>query len=390
MPDEDIQVHSSQGAIVLSGQISSLTKMNTAVQLARSFAKPTKSGGKDEEISSVVNLMSIGGAQQVMLKVTVAEISRSVIKRFGVNLETGGTSGDFVIGALSAGGTTFSSVPGAVSDFTVENTAVFANYIDSDFIFNLAIEAAKQNGSAKVLAEPTLTTLSGQEAKFLSGGEFPIPVPDDDGLTIEFKEFGIGLNFIPVVLDDDQINLKLNIAVSELTSVASVQTGNNNAFFVPALTKRSAASTVELADGQTMAIAGLINENMREVVNKFPGLGDVPILGALFRSQEFEKGETELVIMVTPILAKPINPDEVVLPTDQFIEPSDTEFYLLGKTLGSPKQESVAEGEAVQQEAEQEAAAQPETTATSYPAEDQPPINGTQGGLENNYGHSVQ
>ncbi|WP_315980771.1 hypothetical protein [Aliamphritea spongicola] len=225
----------------------------------------------------------------------------------------------------------------APNDLAIADKGLFASYIGGDYLFSLALDAAKEDGSAKILAEPTLTTLTGQEASFLSGGEFPIPVPNDDGITIEFKEFGIGLKFLPVVLDSQRINMTLNISVSELTSSASIAAfpGNTNAtFFVPALTKRSASSTVELADGQTIGIAGLLNENMREVVNKFPGLGDIPVLGHLFRSQEFEKGETELVIMVTPQLAKPLNTDEIELPTDNFVEPSDFEFYILGKNLG--------------------------------------------------------
>ncbi|GGK59294.1 pilus assembly protein CpaC [Amphritea balenae] len=389
LPDEDINVHSSQGAIVLSGQVSSLTRMNTAVQLANSFARPTKGEGSDEAISSIVNLMSIGGAQQVMLKVTVAEISRRVMRKLGFKFNAANTDGNWFYGLTSGDAT--ANAPSAIGPLLINDRAIFGSYESGDFIFNLAIEAAKENGSAKVLAEPTLTTLSGQEATFLSGGEFPIPVPDDDGLTIEFKDFGIGLNFIPVVLDDDQINLKLNISVSELTDVASVTTGNGG-FFVPALTKRSATSTVELADGQTIAIAGLINENMREVVNKFPGLGDIPILGHLFRSQEFEKGETELVIMVTPVLAQPIDPGQMSLPTDNFIEPSDAEFYLLGRTLGSPEDQASTE------EASDEAAVSAEDItddthqdpATSYPAPQDQPVSGIQGGLENSYGHSVE
>ena len=185
------------------------------------------------------------------------------------------------------------------------------------------------------LAGRTLAHLSGPEASWLSGGEFPVPVPNEDGSTIDFKEFGIGLKFIPVVLDSKRINMKLNISVSELTSATSISfgTGSSSGFFVPALTKRSASSTVELADGQTIGIAGLMNENMREVINKFPGLGDIPVLGNLFRSQEFEKGETELVILVTPQLATPVERGSIPLPTDNFVEPSDFEFYILGKTL---------------------------------------------------------
>ena len=392
LPEEDIRVHSSQGAIVLSGQVSSLAKMDTAVQIARSFARPTKED--EEEISSIVNLMGVGGAQQVMLKVTVAEVSRTVMRKLDFKFNAVDTQGSFLYGLTS--GDITSNAPSAIGPPIITDRALFGTYDRGNFILNLAIEAAKENGSAKVLAEPTLTTLSGQEANFLSGGEFPIPVPDDDGLTVQFKEFGIGLKFVPVVLDSDQINLKLNISVSELANIASISLGtSSDDFFVPSLTKRSAASTVELADGQTMAIAGLLNENMREVVNKFPGLGDIPVLGHLFRSQQFEKGETELVIMVTPHLAKPINPDEIDLPTDQFVEPSDADFYLLGRTLGTPPgapeaeaEAGAAEGDATQTDATQSTETS-QTPATSYAAPPATPITGSTGGLESSYGHSV-
>jgi pilus assembly protein CpaC len=213
--------------------------------------------------------------------------------------------------------------------------------MSDDFLFNLALSAAKQDGLAKILAEPTLTTLTGQEAEFLSGGEFPIPVPQEFGrTTIEFKEFGVGLKFLPVVLGDGIINLKVNISVSELVENNSILvsgTGGPNGeiqsgvFVIPALTKRSAEATFELRDGQTIGVAGLIHENLRESINKFPGLGDLPILGNLFRSQSFIKGETELMILITPRLAKPIDPTKLTLPTDAFIEPSDADFYILGR-----------------------------------------------------------
>jgi pilus assembly protein CpaC len=174
----------------------------------------------------------------------------------------------------------------------------------------------------------------------LSGGEFPIPVPQQNGaVTIEFKQFGVGVRFLPVVLDAGRINLKLGISVSELVnnnSVAIARDGVSSTFIIPSLSTRSAESTVELADGQTIGIAGLINENMREVVTKFPGLGDLPGLGVLFRSQSFQKGETELLILVTPHLAKPVLPADIRLPTDNLAEAGDIGFFLGGKLEGGP------------------------------------------------------
>jgi pilus assembly protein CpaC len=226
----------------------------------------------------------------------------------------------------------------APNDLVIEDQGLFASFLSSDFLFNVAIDAAKEKGLAKILAEPTLTTLTGQEAKFLSGGEFPIPVPQGlDTITIEFKEFGVGLRFLPVVLSSGHINLKLSVTVSELSDCSSViiegQTVSRT-FAVPCLEKRDASGTIELGDGQTMGLAGLINDSLREVVTKFPGLGSVPVLGALFRSQSYQKGQTELVILVTPRLAKPLPPGRIRLPTDSFVEPSDAEFYFLGQMEG--------------------------------------------------------
>jgi pilus assembly protein CpaC len=158
-----------------------------------------------------------------------------------------------------------------------------------------------------------------------------------NGTTIEFKEFGVGLQFVPVVLGSGQVNLKLAISVSELTNTSNVvltTQDTTSTFIVPSLSKRSASATVELLDGQTMGIAGLISEDLRQAVNKFPGLGSIPILGNLFRSQQFVKGETELVILVTPRLARPIPKDRIRLPTDDFIEPNAKDFYLLGRMEG--------------------------------------------------------
>ena len=201
-------------------------------------------------------------------------------------------------------------------------------------LYNFILKAAKNDGIAKVLAEPTLTTLSGQPAIFRSGGEFPVPVPGENGtVTIDYKDFGIGLDFLPVVLDARQINLSINVAVSEVSTQSAVVIeveGTNSSIFVPTLSKRSASSTVELADGQTIAIAGLIDESMREQVSKIPGLGDIPVLGALFRSKEFIKGQTELVVLVTPHLAKPLNKQDIHLPTDNIVDPSAWSFYLMG------------------------------------------------------------
>jgi len=419
LPDERVEVYSSQGAIVLSGQVSSLANMDSALALAKTFVRKAMEqeesqssadndskgggGGIDSEAidSNMINLMTIGGSQQVMLKVTVAELSRTTAKRLGIKFHSINSNGKWTTGGVNGGG----SFPDAIfppddvripifgdapiigpmikeflpSDLGISDKGIFASFLDDNFLFTMAIEAAKENGTAKILAEPTLTALSGQEASFLSGGEFPIPVPRGDrGITIEFKEFGVGVKFIPVVLNSGNINLKLNISVTELNDVNSIAIGGGNAssaFFVPSLSNRSTSTTIELADGQTMGIAGLINENMRSVVHKFPGLGDIPILGALFRSQEFERGESELVIMVTPYLAEPINNQLDTLPTDSFVEPSDMAFYLLGKTYGKA-------GDAEKSGSEAASALAPSAQLLEIDS-------GYSGGVEGKFGHTI-
>lgn len=393
LPGEEIKVYTTQRNIVLAGNVSSIGAMNAAVRMADGYLQQISTAAEDQEfelqegsskrddraVGEVINLLQVGGGQQVMLEVKVAEIARSELRSLDAQFNAiwkgssrwsvGGTNGgagfpDF----LDPDGLISPALPGvtpwgpAIDSFdpnglSINDKGLFTSYISDDFLFNMALNAAKDKGLAKILAEPTLTTLTGQEAEFLSGGEFPIPVPQGlDNVTIEFKEFGVGVRFLPVVLNSSgHINLKLNVSVSELSDSNQVLINpgaTESMFIVPALTKRSAQATVELKDGQTIAIAGLINENLREMVSKFPGLGDLPILGYLFRSQSFIKGESELVIMVTPRLAKPISPEDIRLPTDSFIEPNDTDFYLLGRmegrksggSSGTVKDEGGAEG----------------------------------------------
>ena len=353
MPDENVNVYTSQKSIVLNGLVSSVTKMDAVLRIAESFTgetrtKKDKKGGAST--GGVINLMQVGGAQQVMLEVTVSEVSRSILEQFGIKFDAiGVNSAGTGIGGIIGRGASFPntgapifttpaavgpSVAGVLQDTSSISRGIFGAFLDGDMLYNFILNAAKNDGIAKVLAEPTLTTLSGQSATFLSGGEYPVPVPGQNGqVTIEYKEFGIELGFLPVVLDAKQINLQLDVGVSELSLDAAVAVGVQNTssqIFVPALTKRSASSTVELADGQTIAIAGLISENTKERVNKIPGLGDIPILGALFRSKEFVKGQSELVILVTPHLAKPIDKEAVRLPTDRIVDPSAWDFYLMG------------------------------------------------------------
>ncbi|WP_349569620.1 type II and III secretion system protein family protein [Azotobacter salinestris] len=356
MPNEQISVFSSQGGLVLRGRVGSAAAMDTAVKLAKTYAAQAESivQGEGEAAKAsptqgleVINLLTIGGSQQVMLEVKVAEVQRSLMKSIDMrfNALDFGSSGRWSTGAYNGGAGLGFDEDGLVNPTSLfgSGRGIFGQFLSENFLFNVTLEAAKDNGSAKVLAEPTLTTLSGQQAEFISGGEFPVPVTEDEGITIEYKEFGVGVKFVPVVLDSGRINLNLNVLVSELSNVNALvlDTGLNSVLgngvtqTIPSLTKRSSQTTVELGNGQTIAIAGLISENTRDFVSRFPGLGDIPVLGHLFRSQQYINGETELVILVTPHLAKPVDARTVSLPTDRFVEPSDQEFYLLGKTKGS-------------------------------------------------------
>ncbi len=388
MPNEDISVYSAQRNIVLAGRVSNVANMNAAVRIAEGYFKKAEDKGSrgqggettyaaknvsEDKIGEVINMLSVGGAQQVMLEVKVAEIARTELKRLDVRFNTilrrsdrwnvGGVNGGATFpdaefeGSLRApvwnsladspfgtirdnNGAPFGPVLDefAPNPMLIQDKGLFAGLLTKNFLFNLAFDAAKEKGLAKILAEPTLTTQTGQQAEFLSGGEFPIPVPQgNNGVTIEFKEFGVGVKFLPLVLDAGRINLKLNISVSELVDAGNLSLfadGSSQTFLIPRLTKRSAQATVELADGQTIGIAGLINENLRETVTKFPGLGDIPGIGALFRSQDFQKGESELLILVTPHLAKAVPPGQVRLPTDSYTEPTDMEFFLGGRGEG--------------------------------------------------------
>jgi pilus assembly protein CpaC len=367
LPNENISARSSQKNIVLSGEVSTVANMQAAIDLAQGYlgsstalgggTSPSPGGSGSTNVTTttappkvdpsksstptVINLMSVGGAQQVMLDVKVAEIDRKLIKGLNIKFNALQVSDSFSVGAINGGGSLNSvGMGGLLNNHSFDAGAVFLQAISGGFLFNLTIDAANDQQLAKILAQPTLTTLSGQPATFISGGEFPIPVPQGGtnsggSITVTFKEFGIGLKFVPVVLDSGRINLNMNVSVSELSEDAAViaQAGDTNTqFAIPSLTKREASSTLELADGQTMSIAGLISDKLRENVNKFPGLGDIPGLGALFRSSAFLNQQTELVIFVTPRLAKPVLAKNAQLPTDSFVAPDDVDFYVLGRT----------------------------------------------------------
>ena len=322
LPEEKgILVTSSHDHITLSGTASSANDLSRALSIAEAYA-PKK----------VINSMQVGGVQQVMLEVRVAEMNRSLIRRLGINFNYMGPD-NFGISLLAnlTNLNKFTQVGPAATliDQTVTQSisGVFG-FGTGSLSWTGYVDALKEEDLVKVLAKPTLVALNGQEAAFLAGGEFPIPVPQAFGLvTIQFKKFGVGLVFTPNIMNSKHISLNVAPEVSELDFTNALRT---QGFTVPAITTRRATTTIELADGQSFAIGGLMRDNVRESVKKFPLLGELPIIGALFRSSSFQKDESELLIIVTPHLVKPLDMTAQTLPTDYYVEPNDFEFYLLG------------------------------------------------------------
>ena len=330
-PEENgIKVHSAHDHITLSGSVSGTDVVDQILEVANAYA-PKK----------IMNLLQVGGVQQVMLEVRVAEMQRSLLKRLGINfgiVDNGGVGfGATTLNGLSeivktSAGTLASSV--GVSPFGFNFTPnVLLRGVSGALTWTAFIDALKGNNLTKVLAEPTLVTSSGQEATFLAGGEFPIPVPQSFGVTtIKYKQFGIGLKFNPIVMSEGRISMKVSPEVSQLDAANGVSIVGG--ITIPALTTRRVDTVIELQDGQSFAMAGLIQENIREAISKYPVLGDIPVLGTLFRSTSFQKDETELVVIVTVHLVKPADMRNHALPTDAFLEPNDFEFLLMGYMEG--------------------------------------------------------
>ena len=323
--EKHLRVTAAHDHVALSGAISSSSKLSKALAIAEAYAP-----------ERVINLLRVGGVQQVMLEVRIAEMSRDLLRRLGINLAYVSADGnDFGISTLNELTAVVSPrdavfLPGQAAPFGFIplSTNALLRFHTGDTDWTAFIDALKENGLVKVLAEPNLVALSGQEASFLAGGEFPYPIPQTFGtIIIEFRKFGVGLTFKPIVLADNLISIQVAPEVSELdfTNAIAIQ-----GFIIPAINTRRASTVVELRDGQSFAIAGLIRENVRERIQKFPVLGDIPVLGTLFRSSDFQKNESELIIIVTPHLVKPIDAGEQPLPTDGLIEPSDLDFYLIG------------------------------------------------------------
>ena len=356
-------VKATNGASGASGQAASSAAGGASGGGASSVAASSGKGGTDKDVQTekpVINMLSVEGEEQVQLRVHVAEVSRTLMKQFGINLGAQINAGGFTTAILTQNALPLTealglgSLPipglgtqGSDNKIPCLGAGVLCNYnkgpdpkafggsgtqggldLGGGNRISQAMQALERDGLIRTLAEPNLTAVSGESAKFLAGGEFPIPMIDPTGgISVLFKEFGIGIAFTPIVLSEGRISLKIETEVSELSTDGAVTVSN---LTIPALKKRQAKSTVELPSGGSIALAGLISDKARQNIDGFPGLKDLPILGTLFRSKDFVKEETELVIIVTPYLVRPTSRQKLALPSDGLAEASDLRGNLLG------------------------------------------------------------
>lgn len=312
LPGERIDVRAANGSVVLGGTLNGAVDISRAVSIAERYAP-----------KQVTNLLKVKGSQQVLLEVRIAEMKRTLAKELGINLTANNTGNPAF---------TFNSGIGPAIKALAVGSLTF---VSGGFTIAAAFDALEEKGLVKTLAEPNLVALSGDTASFLAGGEFPIPVAQATGLggstiTVEFKKFGVSLAFTPTVLGDGLINLVVSPEVSQIDRSISVSTAPG--VVVPGISTRRATTTVELRDGQSFAVAGLLQNDFQDRIRQLPGLGDIPVLGALFRSTDFQRSETELVIVVTPHLVRPAPAGMLAAPTDNFVPPSERDLFLFGKT----------------------------------------------------------
>lgn len=326
LPGNELAVRSVGSSIVVSGDVETASDAAEVRRMAEQLvAKP----------SNVILKVGVTEPTQVQLRVRIAEVSRDVLKQFGINWDAVLNVGDFVFGLASGSPVNATSsflggVDGATWNSRNSGTnSLFGLFKGSSVDINGLIDALNNEGFVTVLAQPNLTALSGKPATFLAGGEFPIVVPGEDNrVAVEFKQFGVSLGFTPTLIGKNRISLYVNPEVSQLSSAGAVQI---DGFSIPALTTRRTETTVELGNGQSFAIAGLLQNNIRHNIDKFPGLGDIPLLGTLFRSDRFQRNETELVIIVTPYIVRPTSGPMLAAPTDGLTPPTDKDRILHGR-----------------------------------------------------------
>lgn len=312
-PNSHVEVQSLNGHVVLSGMAQTDAQADQVVRLAQSFV---------EKPDDVVNLMSIAGKDQVSLKVRIVEVNRSSIKQLGLSTAVTYNAGthSYSFGQADSYGTNGQNYGGKGLCYNETNTGNSA-----------CLQAFERAGLARTLAEPDLTAVSGESAKFLAGGEFPVPVGQDNQgrITVEFKPFGVGLGFTPVVLSNGRISLRLSTEVSELTNTGSFTL--NNTFTIPALDVRRAETTVEMQSGSSLMIAGLLQSKYKQTIDSLPGLTSLPIIGALFRSRDFLSDETEMVVIVTPYIVSPTDPNAQQTPADGLQIADDATTIFMGR-----------------------------------------------------------
>lgn len=320
MPNEtQIKVSSAGDALVLLGQVSDAAKVQRAVLLAEQYT------GK-----KIINFLGTADVPQVLLEVKVAEVSKKLTDKLGASISAGGSRGSFTYSLLGG------FLTGGVLSSPAGSTGAGISLGRGNETIKL--EAEIKNGLIKVLAEPNIMAVSGQEGSFLAGGKIFIPVPQSSSsgistITLEEREYGVGLKFLPTVLEGGKINLRVTPEVSELALEGTTVKSGSNSTVLPTISTRRASTTVQLMDGQSFAIGGLIKNNVTETVTGFPFLSEIPILGALFRSSEFINDRSELMFLVTPRLVKPLS-QTVALPTDRFVPPTRSEFLFEGKLEG--------------------------------------------------------
>ncbi len=336
IPDADITLETTRNSVIVRGSVASAEDAARIMDVVQvTLYNPATFNNQGPR---VVNAMSIRGKDQVHLKVTVAEIQRTAVKQLGINLNALSTDASAVTSALTGSGMTNASgfLFGALTantfnaNGTAPSSGFAAGYQSGSNVYAATVRLLEEQGLMRTLAEPTLTAISGEQARFLAGGEFPIPASRDrDGnLTFMYKTFGVGLAFTPVVLTEGRISLRVGTEVSEISTEVSY---NLNGLNVPGLKTRRADTTIELPSGGSMVIAGLLQERTRQVVSGQPGLMNLPILGALFRSRDYQSGQTEIVIIVTPYLVKPVSANKLKRPDDNFRPATDKGGYLLGQ-----------------------------------------------------------
>jgi pilus assembly protein CpaC len=347
--EKDIHVGSSGNALVLSGLVSDAAVASQLVALATSFqdnaAQSAAAGGGTPPAAGVgaapaiapagaapkvLNMLQVAAPQQVLLEVKIAEVSKSLVDQLGATLGYSKTNGSWTYGILSSLLSETGNTLGAVKNAGTR----------------LVIDGEKRDGLVKILAEPTVMAISGQEASFLAGGKIFIPVAQSSAtgtptITLEEKEYGVAVKFMPTVLAGGRINLRVAPEVSELNreGIGITMATSNATAILPSFTTRRASTTVQLQDGQSFAIGGLIRNNVTSNIKRFPFLGDVPVLGTLFRSSDFQNDRTELVFIVTPHLARPL-PAAPRLPTDDYVQPTRGEFLIGGRQEGKAPQTS--------------------------------------------------